>query len=118
MRTFSKPVWPQPQIHTESSRRTLIPSPPQHIHIPQERATIGLIPGYRMRGLGPTLIGIAHPAVQLDAGTEEGGSRLRQALHQGHSRSLDREHCFLFAAGIEVGDGASAVREEGKLLGY
>jgi len=40
-----------------------------------------------MRGLGPTLIGIAHLAVRLDAGTEEGGSQLGQALHQGRSRS-------------------------------
>src|SRR5579859_3624383 len=40
-----------------------------------------------MRGLGPTLIRIAHPAVRLDAGTEEGGSQLGQTLHQGCSRS-------------------------------
>ena len=37
---------------------------------------------------------------------------------EGILHSLDREHCFLFAAGIEVGDGASGVGEEGKLLGY
>ncbi len=53
----------------------------------QERAMIGLITGYRMRGLSPTLVGIVHPAVRLDAGTEEGGSQLGQTLHQGRPRS-------------------------------
>ena len=48
---------------------------------------IGLITGYRMRGLSPTLVGIVHPAVRLDAGTEEGGSQLGQTLHQGRPRS-------------------------------
>src|SRR5205085_2834011 len=60
-----------------------------------------------MRQLDPTKVGSLHCALQFDAGAKEAGSRLGQALHQGHSRSSRSMSgcpmCFTSSTGLRIG---------------
>src|SRR5947207_10943245 len=67
-----------------------------------ERLEAGL-----MRRLDPTKVGSLHCALRFDAGAKEAGSRLGQALHQGHSRSNRSMSgcpmCFTSSTGLQIG---------------
>ena len=60
-----------------------------------------------MRQLDPTKVGSLHCALRFDASAKEAGSRLGQALHQGHSRlsrsMLGCPMCFTSSTRCQIG---------------